>query len=55
MTIFSASELDRRQDAVRDRLDGADACVVFSFTNSYYLSGAPILHWGRPAITVMMP
>ncbi len=55
MTVspFSAQEIERRQARVRDHLDDGQAFIAFSFTGSYYLSGAPIVHWGRPTITVV--
>ena len=50
---FSQSEIERRQNAVRAELEDDQAFVAFSFTGAYYLSGAPIVHWGRPAICVV--
>ncbi len=50
---FSDKEVERRQQAIRDCLDATEAFVAFSFTASYYFSGAPIVHWGRPTITVV--
>ena len=51
--IFSDAEKRRRWDAVRSRLGSVDCAVVPSFHNSYYLSGVPILQWGRFAITLL--
>ena len=51
--IFSEAEIRRRWDAVRNRLGSVDCAVVPSFHNSYYLSGVPILQWGRFAITLL--
>lgn len=53
MSIFSAAEITRRQDAVRAALGEGEAAVVFSFTETYYLSGAPLSRWGRPYIVVL--
>ncbi len=50
---FSQAEIERRQNAIRETLSDSQAFIAFSFTGSYYLSGAPIVHWGRPAITVV--
>jgi Xaa-Pro dipeptidase len=51
--IFSAAEISRRLDAVRRTLDGADCAVVPSFHNSYYLSGSPMLRWGREQVVLV--
>ena len=53
MSIFSKNEIERRIATLRSKLTGYDAGVFFSFTNSYYMSGVPILPWGRPGITVI--
>lgn len=53
MPIFSKDEIERRWRAVRARMGDADCLVVPSFHNSYYLSGAPVIQWGRWAITVL--
>jgi len=53
LSIFSKAEIARRMDTLRAHLGDNDAGVFFSFTNSYYMSGVPILPWGRPAITVI--
>ncbi len=50
---FSATEIERRQEEMRGHLSTGQAFVAFSFTGSFYFSGAPIVHWGRPAITVV--
>jgi Xaa-Pro aminopeptidase len=50
---FSEKEVERRQQAIRDSLAATEAFVAFSFTASYYFSGAPVVHWGRPTITVV--
>ena len=50
---FSRQEIERRQQAIRDSLTATEAFVAFSFTASYYFSCAPIVHWGRPTITVV--
>ncbi len=46
---FSAQEINRRQEGIRNSLKREHAFVAFSFTGSFYLSGAPIVHWGRIA------
>jgi Xaa-Pro aminopeptidase len=53
MSIFSRDEIERRMDRFRAQLGACDAGVVFSFTNSYYLSGVPVIPWGRPTITIV--
>ena len=53
MAIFSATEIARRHKAVRDRMTDTDAVVAFSFFNAYYLTGVPILGWGRPTIAIL--
>lgn len=53
MSIFSKQEIERRMDTMRTGLGENTAGVFFSFTNSYYMSGVPILPWGRPAITIV--
>ncbi len=50
---FSPAEIERRQAGLRASLSDGEAFVAFSFTGSFYLSGAPIVHWGRPTITVV--
>jgi Xaa-Pro dipeptidase len=50
---FSAAEIERRQAGIRASLSDGEAFVAFSFTGSFYLSGAPIVHWGRPSMTVV--
>ncbi len=50
---FSSAEIERRQAGVRTSLSDGEAFVAFSFTGSFYLSGAPIVHWGRPTVTVV--
>ena len=54
MSIFSAIEIKRRHEGIRAALGDGEAAVVFSFTESYYLSGAPLMRWGRPFV-VMVP
>jgi hypothetical protein len=53
MSIFSAGEIEGRQERLRTRIDDADACVAMSFTNAYYMSGVPIIPWGRPTFTLV--
>jgi len=53
MSIFTPSEIMRRWDLVRDHLGESECAVVPSFHNSYYLSGFPMIQWGRWAITVL--
>ena len=53
MSIFSAAEIAARHRRLRERLDGCDAFVSFSFFNAYYLSGVPIIGWGRPTLVVL--
>ena len=51
--LFSQKEIERRQNAIRANLEDDQAFVAFSFTGAYYLSGAPVVHWGRPAICIV--
>ena len=53
MSIFTAGEIEGRQERLRARLGEADACVALSFTNAYYLSGVPLIPWGRPNFTLV--
>ena len=57
MSVFTPAEIERRHAAFRARLGASEVdChggVAFSFTNSYYLSGVPIIPWGRPTFTVV--
>jgi len=53
MPIFSKNEINRRLQQFRSEFGDCDVGIGFSFTNSYYLSGAPIMHSGRPTITVV--
>lgn len=53
MPIFSREEIERRWRAVASRLGNAECAVVPSFHNSYYLSGLPVLQWGRFALTLL--
>lgn len=53
MAIFTENEIKRRWSAVRSRMGEAECLVVSSFHNSYYLSGVPVIQWGRWAITVL--
>ena len=53
LPIFTKTEIERRQSVLRAKLAGLDAGVLISFTNSYYMSGVPILPWGRPTITII--
>jgi len=53
MTVFSREEVNKRHQRFRSCLGDCSAGVVFSFTNSYYLSGVPIIAWGRPTIVVV--
>ncbi|RWJ31942.1 Xaa-Pro peptidase family protein [Mesorhizobium sp.] len=53
MPIFSKNEINRRLQRFRSQFGECDVGIGFSFTNSYYLSGAPIMHSGRPTITVV--
>jgi Xaa-Pro aminopeptidase len=53
MPIFTRGEIERRWKAVTARLGEAQCLVVPSFYNSYYLSGLPVIQWGRWAITIL--
>ncbi len=53
MSIFTKNEIEQRIETLRSNLENHDAGVFFSFTNSYYMSGVPILPWGRPTITII--
>jgi creatinase len=53
MAIFSAGEIERRWHAVQGRLANEDCLVALSFHNSYYLSGLPMLQWGRFSVTIL--
>lgn len=53
MSIFTAGEIEGRQQRLRARLGDCDAYVAMSFTNAYYLSGVPIIPWGRPTFTLV--
>jgi Xaa-Pro dipeptidase len=53
MPIFSAGEVRRRWAAVREHSNDLDCVVASSFHNSYYLSGFPMLPWGRFAVTIL--
>ncbi|MFZ0694856.1 MAG: Xaa-Pro peptidase family protein [Alphaproteobacteria bacterium] len=53
MPIFTIGEIERRWAGVRERLGQAQCVVVPSFHNSYYLSGVPVIQWGRWAITIL--
>jgi len=53
MPIFSKNEINRRHQQFRSQFGECDVGIGVSFTNSYYLSGAPIMHSGRPTITVV--
>jgi Xaa-Pro aminopeptidase len=51
--IFTRDEIERRWAALWDRVTEVDCVVVPSFHNSYYLSGTPMIQYGRWAITVL--
>lgn len=53
MSIFTKNEIEQRIEKLRFNLGDNDAGIFFSFTNSYYISGVPILPWGRPSITII--
>lgn len=53
MAVFSRQEIERRLETFRSRLGDSQVGIAFSFFNSYYLSGAPIIPWGRPTIAVL--
>lgn len=53
MAIFTAREITTRWDRVLDRLQGEECVIALSFHNSYYLSGLPMLQWGRYSITAL--
>lgn len=53
MPIFTRGEIERRWNSVSARLGDAQCLVVPSFYNSYYLSGLPVIQWGRWAITIL--
>jgi Xaa-Pro dipeptidase len=51
--IFSGNEIRRRWEAVLSRCPEVDCVIAPSFWNSYYLSGLPMIQWGRFAVTVL--
>lgn len=53
MSIFTRGEIERRHERLRARLGEADVGVGLSFTNAYYLSGVPIIPWGRPTLVAV--
>ena len=53
MSIFSRGEIERRHNRFRSAFGECDVGITFSFTNSYYFSGAPLIPWGRPSITIV--
>lgn len=54
MPIFSREELATRWARVLSNLGEEHEClVVTSFHNSYYLSGLPVLQWGRLSVTML--
>ena len=53
MPIFSHDEIERRWQAVREGLGEAECVVAPSFHNSYYLSGLPVLQWGRFSVAIL--
>jgi Xaa-Pro aminopeptidase len=53
MSIFSRGEIEGRLGRFRSTFGDCDVGITFSFTNSYYLSGVPVIPWGRPTITMV--
>src|SRR5258708_1524196 len=53
--IFSTGEIHRRWSEIWRRSPKCDCMVVPSFHNSYYLSGLPVVRYGRWAISVIWP
>lgn len=53
MTIFTPAEIQRRWIAVLNNLREEECIVVPSFHNSYYLSGLPMLRFGRFLVTIL--
>jgi len=53
VAIFTGGEIDRRLDALRSDLGTLDCAVIASFHNTYYLSGHPMVPWGRMAIVIV--
>lgn len=53
MAIFTRQEIERRWAAVRAKFGQAECLVVPSFYNSYYVSGVPVVQWGRWAVTIL--
>jgi Xaa-Pro dipeptidase len=47
MSIFSRSEIERRWSGLWQSVTDVDCVIARSFHNSYYLSGFPMLPWGR--------
>ena len=53
MSIFTSTEILARQRVLMERTGSINCAVLFSFFNSYYMSGVPIIPWGRPTITIV--
>lgn len=53
MAIFTAEEIQRRWRDVLDRLEDEQCIATFSLHNSYYLSGLPMLRFGRFLVTML--
>lgn len=56
MAIFTATEIQRRQEALRRDLAARNVAVAFlnSADNVYYMTGVPLLsEWGRPMWAVL--
>lgn len=51
--IFTHDEIERRWNDLWDRVPEVDCVVAPSFHNSYYLSGTPMIQYGRWGITVL--
>jgi len=54
MGIFSDKEIRRRWEEVQRRTGDVDCTVAPSFHNSYYLSGVPVIQYGRWAVTILL-
>lgn len=51
--IFSDAEVQRRWDGIWQRVSEADALIIPSFHNSFYVSGVPVIRYGRWAVTLL--
>lgn len=51
--VFSADEITKRWQRLLDRRPDVDVVLATSFAATYYLSGVPIIPWGRPVAVVL--